>query len=121
MKSHGIEQALHSLRQGRLVIVVDALDRENEGDLICAAETITPEIVDFMLRTGRGVLCVPLTQETADRLSLSHAVASDRNTAPHQTQFLVQVDHRDAGTGVSPASRALTIRALADARSQGAD
>jgi 3,4-dihydroxy 2-butanone 4-phosphate synthase/GTP cyclohydrolase II len=121
MTSSSIEQALTSLRHGKVVIVADALDRENEGDLICAAETITPETVDFMLRTGRGWLCVPLTQESADRLNLSHAVASDRNTAPHKTPFLIQVDHRETGTGVSPASRAKTIRALADPRSTAAD
>ncbi len=117
----GIDPALAALRRGGLVIVADALDRENEGDLICAAETITPETVDFMLRVGRGVLCVPLTHEAADRLQLTHAVSNERNTAPHQTQFLVQVDHRDSGTGVSPASRAKTIRALADPRSLPGD
>src|ERR1700677_942809 len=76
MTSSPIEQALTALRHGQLVIVADALDRENEGDLICAAETITPETVDFMLRTGRGWLCVPLTQNAAERLNLTHAVAS---------------------------------------------
>jgi 3,4-dihydroxy 2-butanone 4-phosphate synthase / GTP cyclohydrolase II len=121
MTAGSIEQALTSLRHGELVIVVDALDRENEGDLICAAEAITPETVDFMLRTGRGWLCVPLTHEAADRLNLTHAVATDRNTAPHKTPFLIQVDHRDTGTGVSPANRAKTIRALADPRSTPAD
>jgi 3,4-dihydroxy 2-butanone 4-phosphate synthase/GTP cyclohydrolase II len=121
MGASSIEQALTALRHGKLVIVVDALDRENEGDLICAAESISPETIDFMLRTGRGWLCAPLTQETADRLNLSHAVASDRNTAPHKTPFLIQIDHRDAGTGVSPASRAKTIRALADPRSTAGD
>jgi 3,4-dihydroxy 2-butanone 4-phosphate synthase/GTP cyclohydrolase II len=121
MTSTGIEPALAALKRGGMVIVVDALDRENEGDLICAAETITPEMVDFMLRIGRGVLCVPLTHEAADRLQLTHAVASERNTAPHQTQFLVQVDHRESGTGVSPASRAKTIRALANPHSVAGD
>lgn len=121
MTQSAIDHALSALRRGQLVIVVDALDRENEGDLICAAEGITPEVVDFMLRIGRGVMCAPLTHETADRLHLTHAVATDRNTAPHQTQFLVQVDHREAGTGVSPASRATTIRALADHRSIASD
>jgi 3,4-dihydroxy 2-butanone 4-phosphate synthase / GTP cyclohydrolase II len=121
MTAIGIDPALAALRGGGLVIVVDALDRENEGDLICAAETITPEIVDFMLRIGRGVLCVPLTHEAAERLQLTHAVSSERNTAPHQTQFLVQVDHRESGTGVSPSSRAKTIRALADPHSAPSD
>jgi 3,4-dihydroxy 2-butanone 4-phosphate synthase / GTP cyclohydrolase II len=117
----GIEPALAALKRGGLVIVVDALDRENEGDLICAAETITPEQVDFMLRIGRGVMCVPLTHEAADRLQLTHAVSNERNTAPHQTQFLVQVDHRESGTGVSPSSRAMTIRALSDPHSTASD
>src|SRR3984957_10890720 len=117
----GSAPGLAALKRGGLVIVVDALDRENEGDLICAAETITPEIVDFMLRIGRGVLCVPLTHEAAERLQLTHAVSSERNTAPHQTQFLVQVDHRESGTGVSPSSRAKTIRALADPNSAPSD
>jgi 3,4-dihydroxy 2-butanone 4-phosphate synthase / GTP cyclohydrolase II len=121
MTTTGTESALAALKRGGLVIVVDALDRENEGDLICAAETITPEQVDFMLRIGRGVMCVPLTQEAADRLHLSHAVSNERNTAPHQTQFLVQVDHRESGTGVSPSSRAMTIRALADPHSSASD
>jgi 3,4-dihydroxy 2-butanone 4-phosphate synthase/GTP cyclohydrolase II len=121
MTTTGIEPALAALKRGGLVIVVDALDRENEGDLICAAETITPEQVDFMLRIGRGVMCVPLTHEAADRLHLSPAVSNERNTAPHQTQFLVQVDHRESGTGVSPSSRAMTIRALADPHSVAAD
>ena len=70
---HTIDEALTALKEGQLVIVVDAQDRENEGDFICAAETITPQTVDFMLKIGRGVLCVPLIQETADRLQLAHA------------------------------------------------
>jgi 3,4-dihydroxy 2-butanone 4-phosphate synthase/GTP cyclohydrolase II len=121
MISSAIDDALTALRRGKLVIVVDALDRENEGDFICAAESITPEIVDFMLRVGGGVLCVPLTLDTAERLRLSPAVASDRNTAPQQTQFLVQIDHRESGTGVSPDNRAKTIRAMADPRSMPGD
>src|ERR1700722_5629050 len=100
----GSAPGLAALKRGGLVIVVDALDRENEGDLICAAETITPEQVDFMLRIGRGGMCVRLTQEAADRLPLSHAVSNERNTAPYQTDYLVQGDHRESGTGVSPSS-----------------
>lgn len=116
-----IDDVLAALKAGRPVIVVDAHERENEGDFICAAELITPETVDFLLRVGRGVLCVPLTQETADRLQLAPAVGSDFNTAPHQTQFLVPVDHCDAGTGVSPANRAKTIRALAEPKATAAE
>lgn len=109
-----INTALDALRSGRMVIVVDARERENEGDLICAAESITPEMVDFMLREGAGVLCAPLTADAADRLRLSPIVDHDSNTSPHQTPFLMPVDHRDAGTGVSAEARTTTIRALAD-------
>src|SRR5262245_21058497 len=95
---NAIDEALAALKGGKLVIVVDARERENEGDFICAAELVTPETVDFMLKYGRGVLCVPVSHEVADRLRLRPAVDSESNTAPHQTQFLVQVDHRDAGS-----------------------
>lgn len=112
--AHSIDDAIQAIKSGKLVIVVDAPERENEGDFICAAETITPETVDFMMRVGRGNLCVPMTAETADRLQLSPIVAGGRNTAQHQTNFLTPVDHTDAGTGVSADNRTITIRALAD-------
>lgn len=118
---HPIDEALAALKAGRLVIVVDDEDRENEGDFICSAETITPEMVDFMLRWGRGVVCVPMTKETADRLNLHPIVQEDSNTSAHRTPFLVPIDHMDAGTGVSPHNRALTIRKLADPKAQAAD
>jgi 3,4-dihydroxy 2-butanone 4-phosphate synthase/GTP cyclohydrolase II len=111
---HAIDDAVAALRAGRLVIVVDAYERENEGDFIAAAESVTPEIVDFMLKFGRGVLCTPMSRETADRLRLAPIVADEQNTAPHRTPFLVPIDHVDAGTGVSPRARTHTIRALAD-------
>lgn len=116
-----LDQALQALRSGKLVIVVDAQERENEGDLICAAESVTPEIVDFMLRKGAGVLCAPLAHEVSDRLRLRPMVEPESNTSPHQTPFLVSIDHRDSGTGVSAAARALTLRALADPHSTAAE
>ncbi|REJ97064.1 MAG: GTP cyclohydrolase II [Planctomycetota bacterium] len=119
--SEAVETAVNALRGGGMVIVVDAKERENEGDLVCAAESITPAMVDFMLREAAGDLCAPLTSEAADRLKLPPMVDPNSNTALHQTPFLVKIDHRDAGTGVSAASRALTIRALADRNSQAAD
>ena len=109
-----VEHALATIRRGGLLIVVDAKEREDEGDFICAAETITPEIVDFMLTHGRGVLCVPLGAEEAERLQLHPVVDDARNTAPHRTHFLTQVDHRDAGSGVSAENRALTVQALSN-------
>lgn len=107
-----IEEAVAALRAGRPVIVVDADDRENEGDFVAAAEFMTAETVNFMLRHGAGVLCTPILDETARRLGLVPIVDADRNTAPHATAFLTPIDWRDGGTGVSPESRAQTIRAL---------
>jgi len=109
-----VEEALKVLREGRMVIVVDAEERENEGDFICAAESVTPEMIDFMLRIGRGELCAPMTAETAKRLQLNPIVDTDQNTAQHKTPFLMPVDHQEAGTGVSPINRARTLRALSD-------
>lgn len=116
-----LDEALRQLRAGKPIVVLDAQDRENEGDLICAAEFITPEIVDFMLRQGAGLLCAPMSQEVADRLHLAPIVDREANTSPHQTPFLIPVDHRDSGTGVSADARARTIRALADPHSQPRD
>ena len=118
---HSIEEALDALKAGRLIIVVDAEERENEGDFVCAAETITPEQVSFMLRYGAGVLCVPLLQEAAERMGLTPIVDSQRNTAPNQTHFLTPVDHRDAGSGVSTENRAKTIRAMSHPDGKASD
>jgi 3,4-dihydroxy 2-butanone 4-phosphate synthase / GTP cyclohydrolase II len=116
-----LDAVLAALKAGRMVIVTDAQERENEGDLICAAEFVTPEMVNFMLRKAAGVLCSPLTEETARRLSLGPMVDRDSNTSAHQTAFLIAVDHRDAGTGVSATARAMTLRALADPSSAAID
>ncbi|VAX41184.1 3,4-dihydroxy-2-butanone 4-phosphate synthase / GTP cyclohydrolase II [hydrothermal vent metagenome] len=116
-----IEEAIKALKQGEVVIVVDAHERENEGDFVCAAELIKPETVDFMLKIGRGVLCVPMTSQTADELRLPAAVGATENNAPFQTPFLTQVDHKDAGTGVSPENRALTIKELSNPRASHRD
>ncbi len=118
---HAIDDAVAALRAGRPVIVVDAYERENEGDFVAAAESVTPDMIDFMLKHGRGVLCTPLTADTADRLRLAPIVADEQNTAPHRTPFLVPVDHVEAGTGVSPRARTHTIRALADPHAAAAD
>jgi 3,4-dihydroxy 2-butanone 4-phosphate synthase/GTP cyclohydrolase II len=109
---HAIDEALTALRAGRAIIVVDAQERENEGDFVCAAEAMTPEIVDFMLKYGRGMLCVPMAREVADRLHLPPLV--EKSTSPTQTPFLIPIDHRESGTGISAENRARTIRALSD-------
>ena len=112
-----IQEALEDFRLGRFVIVVDDEDRENEGDFITAAELITPEKVNFMLQHGRGVLCVPVTEQRCAELDLMHQVAN--NTSMLGTPFTVTVDKLEGcTTGVSAADRAATIRALADPASR---
>lgn len=114
IKLNSIDEALEDLRQGKLIIVVDDEDRENEGDLIGAAEMMTPEIINFMMRYGRGVLCAPMTAERCGELELPMQVVD--NTSPLGTPFTVTVDLLGHGvtTGVSMSDRAATIRALAD-------
>ncbi len=108
-----IEEALEDFKQGKFVIVVDDEDRENEGDFITAAELITPEKINFMLREGRGVLCAPITISRAKELDLDHQVAD--NTSILGTPFTVTVDKLEGcTTGVSAHDRAMTIQALAD-------
>ena len=109
-----VEAAVEALRDGRMIIVVDAADRENEGDFVCAAESMTAEMVDFMLKIGRGTMCTPITGELATRLRLSAAVGDTSNNSPNQTPFLTAIDHIHAGTGVSPVNRTTTINALAN-------
>ena len=117
-----VEDAVEDIRQGRVVIVADDEDRENEGDLVCAAEAVTSDVVNFMLRYGRGLLCVALTEERADELDLPPM--ADQNTDPQGTAFTVSVDgHRRFGvtTGVSAHDRAATTRLLVDPTTQPSD
>jgi len=109
-----IERAIEALRGGHMVIVVDEPHRENEGDLVMAAEFVTPEAINFMAREARGLICVPLLPERAQALRLPLMVSE--NTAPHRTAFTVSVDYIGEGavTGISAYDRARTIRALAD-------
>ncbi len=109
-----IEEAVADIKAGKIVLVVDDEDRENEGDMICAAEMITPEMVNFMIREARGLMCAPLTQERCDELGLDMMVSS--NTSVHTTPFTVSVDLLGHGctTGISASDRAKTIRALVD-------
>ncbi len=109
-----IEAAIKDIKEGKIVIVVDDEDRENEGDFITAAATITPEIVNFMTKHGRGLICVPLPEEHCDELGLELMVSN--NTALHETAFTVSVDLLGHGctTGISAHDRAKTIKALID-------
>ena len=116
-----IEEAIESIRNGEFVIVVDDEDRENEGDFIIAAEKITPEKVNFMMRYGRGVRCAPITEERGQELELEMQVPV--NTSVHETPFTVTVDRVGNGctTGVSMYDRAQTILALADPATKPTD
>ena len=116
-KLNSIEEALDDFREGKFVIVVDDEDRENEGDFIIAAEKITPEAVNFMLKNGRGVLCAPITLSRCKELELAPQVSS--NTSLLGTPFTVTIDKVEGcSTGVSTADRAATIKALADPTSK---
>lgn len=116
MALNTIEEALEDFREGKFVIVVDDEDRENEGDFIIAAEKITPEAVNFMLKNGRGVLCAPITESRCAELELDKQVSN--NTSILGTPFTVTIDKIEGcSTGVSTADRAATIRALADPNS----
>ena len=115
-----IEDAVAEIRAGKLIIVVDDEDRENEGDFIAAAETITPERVNFMATHGRGLICVPMTRERTVALDLDMMVSA--NTGLYNTPFTISVDYRhDTTTGISAADRAKTIRALADETARPTD
>lgn len=113
-----IQSAVDALARGEVIIVVDAEDRENEGDFICSAEKATPEAVNFLL-SGRGQFCTPLLPEAARRLSLVPVV--EANTAPLGTGFLTPVDHRTSKTGITAEERCRTVRAIADPATTAAD
>ena len=114
-----VDAAIEAIARGEVVIVVDAEDRENEGDFICAAEKVTPEIVNFMITHGRGQLCMPILPEVCERLKLHPMVES--NTAPLGTSFTVPVDHRHSKTGITAQERAQTIQAIVDPTSKATD
>ncbi len=116
-----IEEAIEEIRLGRMIIVVDDEDRENEGDFICAGDAVTPETINFMVTHGRGLICAAITEERAAELKLDLMVA--QNTSTHETQFTVSVDLLGHGctTGISAMDRAKTILALADPKTKPED
>jgi 3,4-dihydroxy 2-butanone 4-phosphate synthase/GTP cyclohydrolase II len=115
-----IPEIIEDLKQGRMIVLVDDEDRENEGDLVCSAELVTPEIINFMATHGRGMICMPITEERCDRLNL-HSQSMD-NTARLGTAFTVTIDAREGiTTGISVADRAHTIRVAVDPKSKSAD
>jgi 3,4-dihydroxy 2-butanone 4-phosphate synthase/GTP cyclohydrolase II len=108
-----VETAMQELRAGRMIVILDDEDRENEGDLVCAADSITPEMVNFMAKHGRGLICMPMAAERLDELQIPLMV--QRNTARRHTAFCVSIGaRRDVTTGISAADRARTIRLAVD-------
>ncbi|MBE9466120.1 bifunctional 3,4-dihydroxy-2-butanone-4-phosphate synthase/GTP cyclohydrolase II [Dyadobacter subterraneus] len=116
-----IEDAIEAIRNGQMIVVVDDEDRENEGDFICAAELVTPEIINFMAKEGRGLICAPITEERCVELELDMMVGN--NTALHETAFTVSVDLLGNGctTGISASDRAKTIQALVNPDTKPSD
>src|SRR5438128_7110903 len=115
-----IPDAAADIREGRMIIVVDDEDRENEGDLVCAAEKITPDIINFMAREGRGLICLPMTEERCDELHLPPQVAD--NTSRLGTAFTVSIEaRRGVTTGISAADRATTILTAVDPQTRPQD
>nr|WP_313885427.1 bifunctional 3,4-dihydroxy-2-butanone-4-phosphate synthase/GTP cyclohydrolase II [Desulfallas sp. Bu1-1] len=114
-----IEEAIEDIRQGKMLVVVDDEDRENEGDLIMAAEKVTPEAITFMATYGRGLICMPIVGSRLDELDLPAMVT--HNTDPHGTAFTVSVDYKETTTGISAHERAATVRAILDPNTRPED
>lgn len=114
-----IEEALNDIKEGKMIILVDDEDRENEGDVIIAAEKCSPEVVNFMASYAKGLICMPMTGERLDQLDIPVMVLE--NTDNHQTAFTVSVDHSTTSTGISAHERAATIKALIDPDSKPSD
>lgn len=115
-----VEEAIAEIKQGKVIIVIDDEERENEGDFVCAAEFITPEIVNFMAKHGRGMICTPMSGKRLDALGLDLMV--DSNTALHGTQFTITVDAKEGTTtGISAKDRATTIKKLSDKKAKDSD
>ena len=120
MSFASIEDATSDIREGRMIIIVDDEDRENEGDLVCAAEKVTPEVINFMARHARGLICLPLTEERCDELHLTTQVAD--NTSFLGTAFTVSIDGRKGvSTGISASDRATTILTAVDPKTKPSD
>ena len=120
MSFSSVDEAIDAMRQGRMIIVVDDENRENEGDLIIGADCVTPEDIAFMMREGRGLICVALTGQRLDALGIPLMVA--QNSEAHSTAFTVPVDYKfGTSTGISASDRAATARALVDPASRPDD
>ncbi len=109
-KFNSIEEAIEDIKEGKIVIVIDDEDRENEGDLLMAAEKVTGEAINFMAKYGRGLICMPMEEERLKELNIHPMV--ENNTDNHETAFTVSIDHIETTTGISAFERALTIQKI---------
>ena len=122
MKFATIEEALIDIQQGRILIIVDDEDRENEGDLMVAAEKVTPEIVNFMATHGRGLICLAMEGQRLDELNIPLMVSDSANSSPHGTAFCVSIEaRRGVSTGISAHDRAQTVLTAIDSKTRPAD
>ena len=121
LKLDSIADAIRDIKQGKIIIVVDDENRENEGDFICAAELVSPEIINFMARHGRGLICMPLTEDRSKELKLNPMVSE--NTDPMDTAFTISVDLKGNGvsSGISASDRSKTIKAIVDKKTKSTD
>jgi len=108
MSFNTIEEAISDIKNGKIIIVTDDPDRENEGDLICSAKYATPEIINFMASYAKGLICMPMSTQIIDKLFLPQMV--ENNTDPHATAFTVSIDHVETGTGISAFERSITAQ-----------
>ena len=114
-KFNMVEDAIKDIKEGKIIIVVDDPDRENEGDLLMAAEKVTGEAINFMTKYGRGLICMPVEENRLNKLKIEPMV--DKNTDNHETAFTVSIDHVDTTTGISAFERAITIQKVIDCNS----
>ena len=118
-KFNTVEDAIKDIKKGKIIIVVDNPNRENEGDLLMAAEKVTGETINFMAKYGRGLICMPVEEERLKKLKIESMV--EKNTDNHETAFTVAIDHIDTTTGISAFERALTIKKVLDKNSKPDD
>jgi len=117
-----IQELIEEIRRGKMVILVDDEDRENEGDLVLAADHVTPEAINFMAREARGLICLPLMPDQVDRLQLPQMVHEDKNLSSNKTAFTVSIEAAEGvTTGISAADRALTIRVASSPNAKASD
>ncbi|HNY03921.1 MAG TPA: 3,4-dihydroxy-2-butanone-4-phosphate synthase, partial [Bacteroidales bacterium] len=118
-KFNTIEEALDDIRRGKMIVVVDDEDRENEGDLVIAAEKVTPSAINFMAKNGGGLVCLPIVRERLEELNIERMVV--KNTDPNRTAFTVSIDAIECTTGISAQERALTIKRVIDNQTKARD